>query len=318
MTSRHTALSRARSTVRAYRELIAVLCAAVIGLSVQAPLRWLVDHQGINILLVILVFATAVTITVGELRSVAAVKQRLAVSLAAGITVLPALAWVVSHIAPAGPLRSGVLTIGLAPCEIASVAATVMAGGRAAPASVMLIGSTVLAVGVAAPILALEAGHASVDSVELIVNLTLVVVAPLAIGILLRATRNIGEHRERLTSNTATVAVAALVALIASEVHLSTDYFGVAAASVLFTAGAAGLGWLFSRGADRAIAIPVLLSTSMRDFAIAAAIATAAFGAAAAAPLGLYGIVVIVWGTAVAGVLRRTNPTPSTTAPLAT
>jgi hypothetical protein len=43
----------------------------------------------------------------------------------------------------------------------------------------------------------------------------------------------------------------------------------------------------------------------MRDFAIAAAIAAAAFGPAAAAPLGLYGILVLAWGTATAGVLRR-------------
>ena len=43
----------------------------------------------------------------------------------------------------------------------------------------------------------------------------------------------------------------------------------------------------------------------MRDFAIAAGLAAAAFGPAAAAPLGLYGVAVLVWGTAVAGVLRQ-------------
>ena len=47
----------------------------------------------------------------------------------------------------------------------------------------------------------------------------------------------------------------------------------------------------------------------MRDFAIAAALAAAAFGPQAAAPLGLYGIAVLVWGTACAGLLRnRTEP----------
>jgi hypothetical protein len=43
----------------------------------------------------------------------------------------------------------------------------------------------------------------------------------------------------------------------------------------------------------------------MRDFAIAAGLADAAFGPAAAAPLGLYGILVLAWGTAAAGFLRR-------------
>jgi len=51
----------------------------------------------------------------------------------------------------------------------------------------------------------------------------------------------------------------------------------------------------------------LLLTTSMRDFAIAAGLATAAFGPAAAAPLGLYGIIVLVWGTATAGFTRRRN-----------
>ena len=50
----------------------------------------------------------------------------------------------------------------------------------------------------------------------------------------------------------------------------------------------------------------------MRDFAIAAGLAAAAFGPAAAAPLGLYAgrVAVLVWGTAVAGVLRNAPPEP--------
>jgi predicted Na+-dependent transporter len=58
----------------------------------------------------------------------------------------------------------------------------------------------------------------------------------------------------------------------------------------------------------------LLLTTSMRDFAIAAGLAAAAFGPAAAAPLGLYGILVLVWGTAAAGLLRQRHPgsTPAT------
>jgi hypothetical protein len=46
----------------------------------------------------------------------------------------------------------------------------------------------------------------------------------------------------------------------------------------------------------------------MRDFAVAAALAAAAFGPAAAAPLGLYGIAVLIWGTAAAGALRARQP----------
>ena len=44
----------------------------------------------------------------------------------------------------------------------------------------------------------------------------------------------------------------------------------------------------------------IMLSTSIRDFAIASGIATSAFGAAAAGPLGLYGLLVIGWGALLA------------------
>ena len=60
----------------------------------------------------------------------------------------------------AGPLRDGLLTVGLAPCEIASVATTAMAGGEAALSAGVLIGSTLTTVALAGPILRLEAGPA--------------------------------------------------------------------------------------------------------------------------------------------------------------
>jgi hypothetical protein len=43
----------------------------------------------------------------------------------------------------------------------------------------------------------------------------------------------------------------------------------------------------------------------MRDFAVAAGIAASAFGAAAVALLGLYGLLVLIFGTAAAYAVRR-------------
>src|SRR5580700_3731143 len=176
-----------RALLARYPELAAVLAAAVIGLSVQRPLAWLAARQGINVLLAVLVFATAVTIEPAALRRAAAAWRPLLAALAVGVTVLPALAWAAARLVPAGPLRDGVLTVGLAPCEIASVATTAMAGGEAAVAAGLLIGSTVAAVAVAGPILALEAGHAGFSPGGVIGNLALVVALPLAVGIALRA-----------------------------------------------------------------------------------------------------------------------------------
>ncbi|MFY9867615.1 MAG: hypothetical protein WAK58_27740, partial [Trebonia sp.] len=110
---------------------------------------------------------------------------------------------------------------------------------------------------------------------------------------------------QRIASHVALAAVAALVALIAAEVHFSAGYAAVAAALVVFLLASVVVGRLLGLRAPRPVAAALLLTTSMRDFAIAAGLAAAAFGPAAAAPLGLYGILVLVWGTAAAGALRH-------------
>jgi predicted Na+-dependent transporter len=304
-------MSRARGILASYPELAAVLAAAIGGLSLQRPLAWLADRQGINVLLAVLVFATAVSIEPAALGRLAAAWRSLLVALVTGITVLPALSWAVSRMVAAGSLRDGVMAVGLAPCEIASVATTAMAGGEAAVSAGVLIGSTVAAVAFAGPILTLEAGHAGVSPGAIIANLALVVALPLAVGIVLRAwvppaARVLSTDRsERAAAAVALFSVAALVALIAAEVHLSARYGAVTAALVVFLAGSAVVGRLLGARSRPEAATALLLTTSMRDFAIAAGLATSAFGPAAAAPLGLYGILVLVWGTAVAGILRQ-------------
>ena len=301
---------RARALLGAYPELAAVLAAAAIGLAVQRPLAWLAARQGISALLVILVFATAVTIDPRALRRLAAAWRHVLAAVLAGVTVLPALSWAVAHLVPAGPLRDGVLVTGLAPCEIASVATTALAGGEAAVAAGVLIGSSLATVTLAAPVLTLEAGRASFSPAGVIANLALVVALPLAAGITLRscpgpAARALATARaETAASRTALAAVAALVALVAAEVHLSAGYAAVAAALLLFLAGSAVTGRVIGGRSARPTGSALLLTTSMRDFAVAAALAVAAFGPQAAAPLGLYGIAVLIWGTAAAGALR--------------
>ena len=301
---------RARAAVGAYPELAAVLAAAVVGLAVQRPLAWLAARQGINVLLVVLVFATAVTIDPRSLRRLAAAWRQVLAAVLVGVTVLPALSWAVARLVPAGPLRDGVLVTGLAPCEIASVATTALAGGEAAVAAGVLIGSTLATVVLAAPILTLEAGRASFSPAGVIANLAVVVALPLAAGIALRSlpspvSRALATSRaETAASRTALAAVAALVALVAAEVHLAVSYALVAGALALFLAGSAVLGRALGVRSARPAGSALLLTTSMRDFAIAAALAAAAFGPQAAAPLGLYGVAVLVWGTAAAGFIR--------------
>ena len=298
-------MSRLRTLLSHYPELVIVLVAATIGMTVQAPLAWLTTHDGINALLVLLVFSTAVTIPPTALRRAASAWRPLVVTLIVGATVLPALSWLVSRAVAAGSLRAGVMCVGLAPCEIASVATTAMARGEPALSAGVLMGSTLTTVVIAGPVLAIESSGHVAHPTAILVNLALVVALPLLAGLSLRALVPLSRAGERLAVGTATVTVAALVALIAAEIHLSVSYVAVGAALLAFLASSALLGRIIGRRSPGATASAILLTTSMRDFAIAASLATSAFGVQAAAPLGLYGVLVLVWGTGAAGWLRQ-------------
>jgi predicted Na+-dependent transporter len=291
-------------TVDTYPELLLVLIAAVVGLSVGRPLRWVGGHQGINILLAILVFATAVTVSTDSLRRLTSSWKQLAAALVIGITVLPALSWLASRIVAAGSLRDGIMVIGIAPCEIASVATTALAGGEAALAAAVLIGSTALSVALAGVILSLEANQAHVHPLHILVNLVIVVALPLVAGLVVGAKAQLSGAREADATKIATAALVGLVALVAAQAHIGVAYGAVLVAIVIIVAVSAVMGLALGRTTTKTRATPLLLTISMRDFAIAAGLASTAFGPSSAAPLGLYGVVVIIWGTAVAGRLR--------------
>jgi predicted Na+-dependent transporter len=276
---------------------------------VGRPLRWLDFHQGINVFLAVLVFATAFGVAPHALGRLVARWRPLAVVLVAAV-LLPAVSWWASRVVSAGSLRNGIVAIGLAPCEIASVATTALAGGDAAFAAAILIGSTVLSVATAGAILSVEASDAHVHPVHILVSLALVVVVPLAAGLILRAVTGTTERGEAVATKMAIGALGVLVALVASQIHLGTRYFAVLAAIAIIIVVSAVIGLALGRATTTDQAIPTLLTLSMRDFAIAAGLAAAAFGPAAAAPLGLYGVAVIAWGTAVAGRLRAKHVNP--------
>ena len=201
-------------SIVAYPDLLLVIASAAVGLTFGRPLRWVGDHQGINVLLAVLVLATAVTVSTDALSRLSASWRQLAVTLGIGVLVLPAVSWLASRVVAAGSLRNGIMVVGIAPCEIASVATTGLAGGDAALAAAVLIGSTVLSVALAGPVLSLEAGHANVHPVHILVNLAIVVALPLATGLALRAWVGITEHWESAATWTATGALGGLVVVL--------------------------------------------------------------------------------------------------------
>jgi predicted Na+-dependent transporter len=293
-------LAVGRTTDLLERSLLAlVIVAAVLGWRIPGVPRLLDEHQAISVVLAILVFASALTVPAGVMHRVRALAPRLGLVMIATAVALPVLAFALSRLVNPGPLRDGVLAIGVAPAEVASVAITGIAGGEVAAAAVLLVVSTLICVAVAGPILALVGGH-GVSSVHVLISLMLVVGLPLIAGLAVKRFAAIGERIEAGAQAVAIVAVIVLVWLVSGQARVSAAYATLLAVLVTLILASAALGVLFGWRADPRARTSVVLSVSMRDFAVASGIATAAFGPASAAPLGLYGVLVMLWGAVVA------------------
>jgi hypothetical protein len=194
----------------------------------------------------------------------------------------PRLAW------PADVLDRFLLVL----VVIAAVAGAAFPG----PGRALLVASTVLTVLLAGPILSIAGAHSSASQLGLLGTLALVVALPLVAGSAMRTLDPLNGREQPLVRVLGTVSLLVLLWEVASELHLQASDARVAAALLLYLAGGTVLGWLLATGVP-ARRIAIVLPTAMRDFAVAAGIATSAFGAAAAAPLGIYGILVLLFGT---------------------
>jgi len=194
-------------------------------------------------------------------------------------------------------------TAGVAPAEVATVALCVIAGGDAAVCATLLAASTIITVLAAGPILSLLGASVTVSSAGLLGNLAVVIALPLAAGV---ALRTVWTPQDDAAIRLVTVlALLLLLWQVASQIRLNSAYVTVIVALVVYVAGSAALGWVLALRAPPGQATAVLLPVAMRDFAVAAGIATAAFGPAAAAPLGAYGVLVLLVGSAAAIIARR-------------
>jgi predicted Na+-dependent transporter len=287
-----------------------VLAVAAFGAGLPGPGRRADAVTGSRALLVtlaVLVFCTGASMTLGQLKTVAAAGRRLLLVLTVSTVALPALAWLASRLASGAAARGGILSAGVAPAEVASVALTGLAGGETVLAAGLLAASTGLTVLLAGPVLRLAGARPAASLLGLLATLALVVALPLLAG---AALRSVDRQRERPAVRVLGV-VSLLVLLweVASQLRLGTGEVRVLLAVLGYLAGAALLGGLLGLGAPRARRVAILLPVAMRDFAVAAGIAVSAFGPTAAAPLGLYGLVVLVFGTVTAAVSRR-RPAP--------
>jgi predicted Na+-dependent transporter len=282
--------------------------AAALGIAWPGPGRHLDAGNAILITLAVLVFCTGASMTFREIGAIRSASGRVVVVLAVSTVTLPAAAWLASHLVSGAALRGGVLAAGVAPAEVASVALTGLAGGEAALAAGLLVASTVVTVLLAGPILALLGAHSVTSQLALLATLAVVVALPLLAGTALRSLDPLDGREQPALRAAGTVSLLVLLWEVASELHLAVSDTRLVAALLAYLACGAGLGALLGTGAPPARRTAVLLPTAMRDFAVAAGIAASAFGARAAAPLGIYGILVLVFGTVAVALTRRRRP----------
>jgi BASS family bile acid:Na+ symporter len=281
------------------------VAAAVLG--VLVPSGALASRS--DLLLAALVLATALGISFSDLAGLRAHLASVVVLSVVPLVVLAVVAWALGR--PfAAPIRHGLLGVGLSSAEVASVGLVSLAGADATIALGALTGSLVLAA-VLGPLAIgwLGGGGGHVNSGHLLARFALVVLVPLVVGV---AVRSVERFRATLASldgprdGVSAIVVAVLVYAALSGTHGAHHLAAAVLASALFLAvsGAGAFAWL--RAAARgASAVPGAFGIAMRDFAVAAALATQAFGTAAGAVPGVYGVLMLIAGAAAASRLSR-------------
>lgn len=290
-----------------------VLIVAALGVAFPGPGRRADAGGAILVTLAVLVFSTGASMTFSEMTAIRAASRRLVVVLAVTTVVLPVLAWLASQLVSGAAVRGGVLAAGVAPAEVASVALVGLAGGEAVMAAGLLAASTVVTVVLAGPILGLLGAHSSTSLIGLLATLTLVVALPLLAGSAMRSIDPFGGREQPAVRVLGTASLLVLLWEVASQLHLTASDIRVLLALLVYLVGAAVLGWVLAIGAPARQRTAIVLLTAMRDFAVAAGIAVSAFATAAAAPLGIYGVLVLIFGATAVSVVRRRQAQPSRT-----
>jgi len=254
-----------------------------------------------DLLLALLVLATALGISFGDLRRLRDHAAAVAVLSVAPLVVLGGAAWLLGRpFAP--PVRDGLLAVGLASSEVASVGLVALARADATIALGAVSGSLVASALIGPLAIGALAGTSShANPGPLLGRFALVVIVPLIVGVAARSRwpRMAAADPER--EGVAALAVAVLIYAALSGTHGAHHLAAALLASVAFLAVSATLAELWRRRAGPATAVPGALAIAMRDFAVAAALATQAFGTGAGAVPGVYGVVMLVGGTIAAG-----------------
>lgn len=296
-----------RALAAAPRALTPLALAAAV-LAIVAPSATLARHS--DLLLAVLVLATALGISATDLAGLRRHARAVAFLSVAPLIVLGALGWLIGR--PfGGAARDGLLAVGLSSSEVASVGLVALAGADAAIALGAVTGSLVLSAllgPVAISLLAAGHGGHGGGAGPLLVRFALVVIAPLIAGVALRSWPPATRPLRRSDPERDGVAALAVVVLVYAALSGTSGAHGLGSAlvaSLAFLAVSAVLGGVWRRVAAPRLAVPGALTIAMRDFAVAAALASQAFGRAAGVVPGVYGVVMLLAGSAAASAFAR-------------
>lgn len=301
----------ASNPLAAAPRLLTPMALAAAALAVVAPSAALAHRS--DLLLAILVAATALGISGSQLAGLRTHAGAVAALSIVPLIVLAGVAWLVGL--PFGVhIRDGLLAVGLSSSEVASVGLVALAGADATIALGVVTGSLVLCALAGPAAIGLLAGHGGHGGTgRLLGRFALVVIAPLAAGVALRSRPAVARRLARVDrerDGVAAITVAVLVYAALSGTSGDHGLGAAVAAALIFLAVSAALGETWRRLAPQPLAVPGALTIGMRDFAVAAALGTQAFGSAAGVVPGVYGVAMLLAGSVTASaVARRTLPT---------
>jgi BASS family bile acid:Na+ symporter len=329
-------VTRAVAAAITERLLLWVLVAATLGLA--APDAASRARDAVPVLLGVMVFATGFTVPPLRLAAVLRRPARIVLVLALQFGPLSMLAYLLSRLPVPEAVSAGVLVLGVCPSEISSGVMVLLAGGDAALATAIVAASLLAGTVVTPLLLNSYAPHAaSVDRAALTGELMLAVGLPLLVASTLRGWLAQRQARsrvaaslafwgdavpelaplpegllataDRLLPGVAGLAVIALIFVVAGttrDVVLSGTVFSAVPLCLAFNLAGYGAGWLLFRGlrAPELAVRSAVFTTGMREFGVAAAIATAALPAATGVA-GLYGVLILITAPLLVRLYRR-------------
>ncbi|MEU5008741.1 bile acid:sodium symporter family protein [Streptomyces sp. NPDC021749] len=268
-------------------------------------------------LLGVVMFTMGLTLTPPDFAAVARRPWAVGLGLVAHYVIMPGLGWLIATVLDLPPqLAAGVVLVGCAPSGTASNVVTFLARGDVALSVAVATVSTVLAPLITPALTLLLAGRfLAVDAGGMVTDILKTVLLPVLAGLLVRLAA--GRFVDRLLRalpwlSAATVAVIVLVVVAGSAPAIRTAAVPVLLAVVLHNGLGLALGHAAGRlarlggPASRAMAFEV----GMQNSGLAASLATAHFGPAAALPAAVFSVWHNVSGAVVAAWMSRRRQSP--------